>query len=46
MDCFTLGTISLETALISFRLMFGKYGRGYYSNIAHTLLFFTGLVDV
>ena len=28
MDCFALGTISFETALISFRLMLGKCWRG------------------
>ena len=46
MDHVALGTMSLKTALVPFRLKSEISWRGYYSNIAHTLLLFTGLVDM
>ena len=41
MDYVTLGTMSLETALVPYRLTLEKVAGAYFYNIAHTLLLFT-----
>ena len=45
-DTVILDNMSLETVLVPCQLKFERSWWGYYSNITHTVLLFTGIVDV